>query len=273
MPIETPAEEALSDETTQVRSSAREHEGSSSGPAHSASTPGEEPTPAYQPPGSYTSTGKVGETTRRSWPWILVVVLIVVVIGGLGVAGVLLVRSIANANADIRRRNDEARNLNQENSNSESSATNSNENSNDSSDADDATPPPTDRETVLADLKNLENEWTVANINADKKKLNRILADDYVGIAEGRAQGKAEYLKTIERDTAIQHWNFEDLKVTLNGDRASLSGVLRLDIKDQQDQNQQLAFKFTDKFVWRDGRWQATASEVEPLPVKPGTQV
>ena len=35
------------------------------------------------------------------------------------------------------------------------------------------TPPPTDQEQVLAQLTNLEQEWTVANINADKKKLDR----------------------------------------------------------------------------------------------------
>ena len=118
---------------------------------------------------------------------------------------------------------------------------------------DDSTPPPTDREAVLAELKNLEDEWTVANINADKNKLNRILADDYVGITEGRAQGKAEYLKTIERDTSIRHWEFSNLKVTLNGDRASLTGRIKLDVKDENDQDRQLTFEFTDKFVWRDG--------------------
>jgi len=47
---------------------------------------------------------------------------------------------------------------------------------------------------VLQDLTDLEHEWTVANINADKKKLDRILADDYVGAsADGTPQGKAEY--------------------------------------------------------------------------------
>jgi ketosteroid isomerase-like protein len=197
-------------------------------------------------------------------------------VAGLAITALLLFK-IVNPNAKLPRQNDSAANLNQRNSNSNSNSNaNSlvgNESSNDNSDADDSTPPPTNSDAVLADLKNLENEWTVANINADKKKLNRILADDYVGVSEGKAQGKAEYLKTIERDTAIQHWNFEGLKVSLNGDRALLSGVLRLDIKDQQGQDQQLAFRFTDKFVWRDGRWQANASEVEPLPVKPGTEV
>ena len=40
------------------------------------------------------------------------------------------------------------------------------------------------RTLVLAQLKNLEHEWTVANINADKKQLDKILADDYVGTQE-----------------------------------------------------------------------------------------
>jgi ketosteroid isomerase-like protein len=202
------------------------------------------------------------------------------VIAGLGIAATRIIprllrspsNSNANLNANVDRRSNSNDNLNQRssdaNSNSSVDKANSNHNANE-----DMTPAPTDAGKVLADLKNLEDEWTAANIHADKNKLNRILADDYVGITEGRAQGKAEYLKTIERDTAIQHWEFEDLKVTLNGDRASLTGTLRLDVKDEQGQDQRLGFRFTDKFVWRDGRWQATGSQVDPLPVKPGTQV
>jgi ketosteroid isomerase-like protein len=267
--VETPADEASLDETTQVRSSSRADDSSSTGPSDSSNATGERP--AYQPPGSYTPSGYSGEK-RKTWPWILGSLAILFAVAGLAILAVWLFK-VAGPNANLRPPGDSAVNVNQRNSNADSTATNANESSNDNSQADDSTPPPTNSDAVLADLKNLENEWTVANINADKQKLNRILADDYVGVSEGKAQGKAEYLKTIERDTAIQHWNFEGLKVSLNGDRASLSGVLRLDIKDQQGQDQQLAFRFTDKFVWRDGRWQATASEVEPLPVKPGTEV
>ena len=148
------------------------------------------------------------------------------------------------------------------NSNSNSNSTNWNANT---STAEDLTPPPTDEPAVLSDLTDLEHEWTVANINADKKKLDRILADDYVGISEGKPQGKAEYLKTIKRDTAIQQWNFEDLKVNLKSDRATLTGTIRVDVKDEQGEVRPGAFRFTDKFVWRDGRWQATGSEVKPV--------
>jgi ketosteroid isomerase-like protein len=190
-----------------------------------------------------------------------------------GIAGAIFYRNISRQNARVERQTAPPVNLNQGNSNSNSESTNWNENGNTNSEADDSTPPPTNSDKVLADLKALEDEWTVANINADKRKLNHILADDYVGITEGRVQGKAQYLKTIEPDSAIQHWEFENLKLTLNGDRASLTGVLRLNVKDESGQDQQLTFRFTDKFVWREGRWQATASEVAPVPVKPGTTV
>jgi hypothetical protein len=119
--------------------------------------------------------------------------------------------------------------------------------------------PPTSNEQVLAQLTELEHEWTVANLNADKKKLDRILGDDYVGNNnEGRPQGKADYIKTIERDTSVQKWDFENLKLSLRGDRATLTGTVRLVID-----NRDVAYYFTDKFVWRNGRWQATGSEVK----------
>lgn len=254
------------DEVTRVRSSAGHGDSASGGFAN------DNPSPAYQPPGSYVPPGTSGPK-RKAWPWVLgIVAFVILVIAGIGIAAAILIpRAMRNANrgvvvnTNVNRSSNPERNLNL-NSNSSDDNSNGNDNL-----GDDSTPPPTDREAVLVDLKELEDEWTVANINADKKKLNRILADDYVGITEGRAQGKAEYLKTIERDPSIQRWEFEDLKVTLSGDRASLSGILRLDVKDQNGQDQQLTFRFTDKFVWRDGRWQATGSEVDP--VKPGTAV
>jgi hypothetical protein len=254
--------EPSDDEATLVRPSPRDDEdGSPSSSQESAA-------PAYQPP-SYIPPGSRTEAKRRTWPWLLgILVIVLLVVGGLGIAAVMLIPKMMRASSNANATN---ANLNRQNSNANLNSRSSNSsNANSNSITDDSTPPPTDRDAVLTDLKNLEDEWTVANINADKNKLNRILADDYVGITEGRAQGKAEYLKTIERDTSIQHWEFSNLKVTLNGDRASLTGRIRLDVKDENDQDRQLTFEFTDKFVWRDGRWQATSSQVDPVKESPG---
>ena len=216
--------------------------------------------PDYQPPGFQVSTP--APARKKAWPWVVGILALalvgVIVIGIGGVLAYKLLRPESNRNSSnpvADRSGDTNSNLN---ANAPDSQT---ENGDTPVNEDDATPPPTDKEIVLASLTDLEHEWTVANINADKKKLNRILADDYVGrSAEGKIEGKAEYLRAIKRDTEIQKWNFEDLKVTLFGDRATLDGVIRLQLSDRE-----LAFKFTDKFVWRAGRWQAVGSEISQI--------
>jgi ketosteroid isomerase-like protein len=260
------------DEATVVRPSRGRSESDSVAPS---STSGPRDAPAYQPPGAYVPRDYSGQSKRRAWPWIVGLLAIVfVVFAGLAIAAVILIPNMMraantnsrNLNGSTGQRNDPNANLNAPNSNPGSNSSDRSENNNDNSTADDTSPAPTDEDEVLQDLTNIEHEWTVANINADKKKLDRILADDYVGTsADGKPQGKAEYLRTATRDTAIQNWNFEDLKLSLKGDRATLTGTITLDVRDDRGQNQNLAFRFTDKFVWRDGRWQATGSVVTSL--------
>ncbi len=230
----------------------------------------------YQPPGFQTSTA--APSWKKAWPWVVGISAALVILIGIGIAGGILVpkmlRTASNkssSNTNAERSGSQQGHGGQQgqggqqggdpNSNLNSKAPVSQSENSGTPVDDDATPPPTDKDAVLAALTDLEHEWTVANINADKQKLNRILADDYVGMSSnGKNQGKAEYLKTIERDTSIQKWEFEDLKVTLMGDRAILDGVIRLQLTDQES-----AFRFTDKFVWRDGRWQAVGSEVSQI--------
>jgi hypothetical protein len=253
------------DEATVVRP----HLGdSSTGSADVSDASSERASRPYQPPGSYLPPGSYSDSKRRTWPWVLGIFAIVfIVFAGLGIAAVVLIprlmrasKANTNLNANVERRSNLNANAYSANSDSNSADWNANYSTDE-----DMTPPPTDRVEVLSALTDLEHEWTVANINADKKKLDKILADDYVGITNGRTQGKAEYLKTLERDTVIQKWSFEDLKVNLGGGRATLTGILRVDLKNEQGEIRPGAFRFTDKFVWRDGRWQATGSEVKLL--------
>ena len=226
---------------------------------------------AYQPPGSYVPPG--GNSKRRVWPWVLGIVGVLVIgVVGLSIAAALwlpgLLRNSAGQNHEASNtRPDDIKpnvngnpstnqNSNPAHNNSNGAATNSNNNSSNNENI----IAPTDQEMVLVQLTDLEHEWTVANLNADKKKLGEILADDYVGpTAEGSFQGKAEYIRNIQRDTTVENWEFQDLKLTLRGDRATLKGKLRLRIQDRDS-----VYDFVDKFVWRDGRWQATGSEVTP---------
>ena len=175
--------------------------------------------------------------------------LFLLVVGGLIIAAVILIPRMAQRPA-VANTNRNANVSSNENTNR---STPPNENVKSSA--------PTDESAVLSALTELEHEWTVANINADKSKLNRILADDYVGTTiDGKTQGKADYLRTIERDTVIKNWEFADLEVDLLGDRSTLTGVVRFEFADGERE-----FRFVDKFVWRDGRWQATSSVVTPV--------
>jgi hypothetical protein len=218
--------------------------------------------PGYQPPGGYVPPGSSSERKRKAWPWVLGIFgLLLLLLVGMGIAAAIFVPKLISEAVNNNTSNSNTNNRN-ERGNSNWNSSNSNVNTNDNTSSDDESEAaPTDEKLVLSQLTDLEHEWTAANINADKRKLSRILADDYAGTdANGKPQGKADYLRTVERDTSIQKWDFEDLKVDLNGDRAALSGIIRLQIEDKP-----VSFTFTDKFVWRDGRWQAIGSEVAPV--------
>lgn len=233
--------------------------------------------PAYQPPGEFATP--TGIRRRRAWPWVVgIVVLLLIAVVGIGFAAAIVIpnmlRAAENANhANINTNTERNANANQNanvdtnanaNANSYVANDNKNENANANINAntDLATEPPTDADEVLSDLTDLEKEWTEANLSADKKKLVRILADDYVGTQQdGSIQGKADYLRDIKPDKSIKDWELQDLKLTLKGDRATLKGRMRL-VREADDE--ELFLQFTDKFVWRDDRWQAVASEVSP---------
>jgi len=179
----------------------------------------------------------------------------------IAIAGAMMLpritRQVEQAERDANRR--------AENSNT-APETNSNSNTNSTEHVD--APVPTDHDQVLTQLKDIENEWTVANLNADKKKLDQILADDFVGEGpDGQPQGKADYIRTIQRDTRIDKWDFSNLKLMLTGDRATLTGTVTFFAGDQK-----VAYDFTDKFVWRAGRWQSTGSVVKEIE-SPGTNL
>ena len=225
-------------------------------------------TPPYQPPVQFAPLPDVRQ--RRVWPWVVgIVVLLLIGVGGIAIALAIVVprmmseeNSRANENTNTRSVNSNAGN--NQNTNSNAGLANENQNGNAGTNANTgpATDPPADENAVLTDLTVLEKEWTEANISADRKKLMRILADDYVGTTEGNIQGKADYLRVLTPDKSIKSYEFKDLKLSMRGDRATLKGRMHLEREDDSEAQ----FEFTDKFVWRDARWQAISSEV--LPVK-----
>ena len=197
----------------------------------------------YRPPSASVPPGSLHDKRRRAWPWVLGL------FSAFGIGAILLLLVafvlVPRFAKPVERKPTTTAN----NRDTETNA-NTTENVN--------TPAPTDEVNVLAELTNLEHEWTTANLNADKGKLAVILADDYVGSsADGGLLGKTEYLNTIVRDTSIEKYEFRDLKLQLAGTRATLTGGITY-----VGQGQSVSYNFIDRFVWRNGRWQATGSEI-----------
>ena len=113
---------------------------------------------------------------------------------------------------------------------------------------------PTDSAEVLSQLTKLEKEWTEANIKGDKEALERILADEYVG-NDDESRTKRKYIDSLKPDESVNDWELSDLTVDQTGDRAVVHGVL----KEETDEGT-TTYNFVDTFVWRDHRWQAVAS-------------
>jgi hypothetical protein len=202
----------------------------------------------YRPPGSYVPLPTGHEQRRRVWPWILGLV------GAFGIgAAVLLIAAVVVVPRIAKRAETKQAPVQ---ATTEPETTVPTEKNTETVNA----PAPTNKDEVLAQLTDLENEWTSANLNADKKKLARILADDYVGPnVDGRLFGKAEYINEIKSDSTVEKWEFSDLQVQLAGDRATLTGAIKYVIEGPGV----VEYNFIDRFVWRDGRWQATGSEIQ----------
>lgn len=113
---------------------------------------------------------------------------------------------------------------------------------------------PEDEDEVLSQLTHLEDEWAAANVKGDKTALERILASEYTGGAE--APSKREYIDSLAPDPSIKSWEIHDLTVDQNHDRATVKGTITEDTTKGK-----VTYDFADKFVWRDHRWQAVASE------------
>jgi hypothetical protein len=121
---------------------------------------------------------------------------------------------------------------------------------------------PTDRTAVFKQLMEIEREWSRANIEGDRDALEEILAEEYVTHSEGGGvESRADYLKNLAPNPAIESQEFEGSTVALAGRRAVLTGVTVVKFADGRTAR----YRFVDTFVWRDGRWLAAASVTTQL--------
>jgi ketosteroid isomerase-like protein len=111
--------------------------------------------------------------------------------------------------------------------------------------------------SVVAEIKSLENARLAAGLSKDIDAVSAMTADDYLQIdTDGRVLNKAVTLERIKSSYARLVANpVDDLAVRVYGDTAILTARARpqgvLDGKEFTD-----ALRYTRIYVKRDGRWQ-----------------
>jgi ketosteroid isomerase-like protein len=115
-------------------------------------------------------------------------------------------------------------------------------------------------------LRNIEHQWTEAFKNRDKDALNLILDDRFVFTDDkGRVFSKTQYIDAAMQAIRVESYSLDDMTVRVFGETGVVAGrwdgKLTLEGKDASG-----AFRYTDTFVKRLGRWRAVASQETRMP-------
>ena len=189
----------------------------------------------------------------------LIVGGIVVLLLGAVITVWVIIASRGSADESLKPINGNVANENQvASNNSNTSPLNDNGNRNANKSPVEMDVPPTDHDLVLSQLTAIENEWNDANIKGNKAAVRRIVADEFRGVgANGSVENKEQMLANLEPNPNIASLKLSDLKISLAGNTAVVTGLNTAKLKDGKT----LTFRFTDTFLWRHGHWQAISSQ------------
>ena len=127
---------------------------------------------------------------------------------------------------------------------------------------------------VEENLIQMEQDWSQADLQKDAAALNRILADDWIGIDfEGTILNKAQALQGIGSGSgALQSTVLRDMKIRVYGNTAVVTGT---DTEKGEYHGKDSSGKYcwTDVFVRRNGRWQAVSSQSTKLTAPQGPKL
>jgi Domain of unknown function (DUF4440) len=226
-------------------------------------TPSWSPTPTWSQPG-------VGTPPKKSkLPWILAG-LAVVLIGLVGIGGAaayFLLRKTSDESSNSKRglgfninKNDKTTANTSSSSNTSSSNTSAGDHSNMNMGGSGGDVP-TDKELVTKQLYDLEYAWCAADLKGDKAAMDRLLAPEFVSTnPDGTKQTKQQYLAAMKPDEYSRTCNFSDFSLGQSANYAVIIGYNTVRGRTADGPFTE-KYKFTDTFVWRDGRWQATDSK------------
>jgi ketosteroid isomerase-like protein len=120
--------------------------------------------------------------------------------------------------------------------------------------------------TIEQQIKDLEKQWTDAELKHDAEALDRILADDIVEIdSTGQVQTKAEDLADLKSgESKLESMSVENMKVRVFGNAVVVNGhyTMKGTYKGKDISGEG---RFTDVFTKRQGRWQCVSTQMTPI--------
>lgn len=236
-------------------------------------TPSWPPNPTWQQPGA---TGAMPAPKKSKLPWILagLAVMLIGLVGIGGAAAYFLLRNSSEESSNTKRglgfninKNDKEANTNSSSTTTTTTSTNTNtsSHSHDNMNASSSGDVPTDKETVTKQLYDLEYAWCAADLKGDKAAMDRILATEFVVTnTDGTTMNKKQYLAQMKPDEYSRTCTYSDFSLGQSANYAVIIGVNTVKGRSADGAFTERS-KFTDTFVWRDGRWQATASKSQIL--------
>jgi ketosteroid isomerase-like protein len=116
--------------------------------------------------------------------------------------------------------------------------------------------------SVERDILKLENDWSTAWQKKDAAFLQKLLADEYLSTdQEGATFTKAQDVANVSSaGTSMTSFALTDMKVHVYADTAVVTGLntIKATFKGKDTSG---AYRFTDVFVKREGRWLVVATQ------------
>lgn len=113
-------------------------------------------------------------------------------------------------------------------------------------------------------IEQAESDWAEMTVTNDAKVLERILADDFVGVASegGKHYTKADAIAETKTPSEYVSNHLSDIKIRFYGKTAVAQGSEFWKKKDGKTGK----FVWTDTWVKRDGTWQIVAAQDNAVP-------
>jgi Domain of unknown function (DUF4440) len=107
-------------------------------------------------------------------------------------------------------------------------------------------------------LEKAEADWAESVVSNDARVLERLLAEDFVGIdIDGTRYSKASAIKDCSKPSEYVSNKLDEMTIRIYGDAAVAQGTESWKKKDGTDGK----FIWTDTWIKRGGKWQAVAGE------------